>query len=131
MQWLCPRALISFFANNTVESLCLNGSGYSSLVRFISESFYKDEYGGILELKRGLYGNSQFYKAVGKFHFMNTCNSWTAKGLKSAGMDISPIFKLTADCIMDFLKEYKQSMTKSSTGNSKARSLRSAPFECQ
>ena len=121
-----PRRADKYFANSAVEILCLSGSEYSSLLRFISESFYKDEHGEIVELKAGLYGNSQFYKGVGDFYFMNTCNKWTAKGLKSAGMDISPTFKLTADSVMDYLKEYRQVQTTDTTGYSGA-----APFGCQ
>ena len=121
-----PKKADMYFANSTVEILCLNGREYSALLRFISESFYKDEHGEIVELKVGIYGNSQFYKGVGNFYFMNTCNKWTAKGLKSAGMDISPTFKLTADSIMDYLKEYRKALTI----HSKATPLRSAPFEC-
>ena len=126
-----PKKADKYFAYSTVETLCLSGREYSSLLRFISESFYKDEHGEILELKGGIYGNSQFYKGVGNFYFMNTCNNWTAKGLKSAGMDISPAFKLTAGSIMDYVKKYKQALTMGSTGHSKATSLRSVPFECQ
>ena len=62
---------------------------------------------------------------------MNTCNKWTAKGLKSAGMDISPTFKLTADSIMDYVKEYRQTLTMGTNGHSNAAPLRSTPFECQ
>ena len=102
-----PEQADKFFANSTVKTLCLSGREYSSLLRFISESFYKDQDGRILELKGGKYGNSQFYKGVGDFYLMNTCNKWTAKGLKSAGLDISPTFKLTADSIMEYLKEYR------------------------
>jgi uncharacterized protein (TIGR02117 family) len=126
-----PEKTDKFFANSIVETLCLSGREYSSLLRFISESFYKDEHGEILELKGGLYGNSQFYKGVGNFYLMNTCNKWTAKGLKSAGIDISPTFKLTADSIMDYLKEYRKAPTMGSTGHSKTTPLRSAPLECQ
>ena len=126
-----PVKADKFFANSIVETLCLSGREYSSLLRFISESFYKDEYGRILELEDGIYGNSQFYKGAGNFYLMNTCNKWTAKGLKSAGIDISPTFKLTADSIMDYVKEYRQALTMGSTGHSKATPLRSAPFECQ
>lgn len=126
-----PKKVDKYFVNSTVEILCLSGKEYSSLLRFISESFYKDEHGEILELKSGIYGNSQFYKGVGNFYFMNTCNNWTAKGLKSAGMDISPTFKITAGSIMDYVKEYRQALTMGSTGQSKATPLRSAPFECQ
>ena len=126
-----PGKVDKYFANSIVEILCLSGKEYSSLLRFISESFYKDEHGEILELKSGIYGNSQFYKGVGNFYFMNTCNKWTAKGLKSAGMDISPTFKLTAGSIMDYVKKYRQALTMGSTGHSKTTPLRSAPFECQ
>jgi len=126
-----PEKADKFFANSVVETLCLSGREYSSLLRYISESFYKDENGKILELEGGIYGNSQFYKGAGNFHLMNTCNKWTAKGLKSAGIDISPTFKLTADSVMDYMKEYRQSLTMGSTGHSKATPLRSAPFECQ
>jgi uncharacterized protein (TIGR02117 family) len=125
-----PKKVDKYFANSIVETLCLSGIEYSSLLRFISESFYKDEHGEIIELKSGIYGNSQFYKGVGNFYFMNTCNNWTAKGLKSAGMDISPTFKLTAGSIMDYVKEYRQALTMDPTGHSKATPLRSAPFEC-
>ncbi len=120
-----------YFANSIVEILCLGGREYSSLLRFISESFYKDEYGKILQLKGGIYGNSQFYKGEGNFYFMNTCNKWTAKGLKSAGMDISPTFKLTAGSIMGYVKEYRQALTMGSAEHSKGAPLRSAPFECR
>ena len=126
-----PEKADKYFANSVVEILCLSGREYSSLLRFISESFYKDEHGEILELKGGIYGNSQFYKGVGNFYLMNTCNKWTAKGLKSAGIDISPTFKLTADSIMDYLKEYRKALTMGSTGHSKTTPLRSAPLECQ
>lgn len=36
---------------------------------------------------------------------MNTCNKWTAKGLKSAGLDISLWFKQTQDSIMSYLRD--------------------------
>ena len=126
-----PKKADKYFANSTVETLCLGGREYSSLLRFISESFYKDEHGEIVELESGIYGNSQFYIGVGDFYFMNTCNKWTAKGLKSAGMDISPAFKLTADSIMDYLKEYRQALAMDSTEHSNAAPLRITPFECR
>lgn len=126
-----PKKADKYFANSMVEILCLNGREYSSLLRFISESFYKDEHSEILELKSGIYGNSQFYKGVGDFYFMNTCNKWTAKGLKSAGMDISPTFKLTAGSIMDYVKEYRQGLIMGSTVLSNATLLHFTPFECR
>lgn len=100
-----PSSPEEYFAGSLVQRLCLHDREYSSLIDFISNSFHTSEEGKIKELRNGIYGNSQFYKGTGDYYLMNTCNKWTAKGLKSAGMDISPTFKLTADSIMDYLQE--------------------------
>lgn len=98
-----PENVYGHFPNSEVVRICLNDKELSSLVSFISNSFYRNEHGKVKELKNGIYGDSQFYKGVGDYYLMNTCNKWTAKGLKSVGMDISPTFKLTAGSIMSYL----------------------------
>lgn len=98
-----PVKAPKYFPNSQVEKLCLNGNQYSTLIRFIQSSFYRDKNNKLVKLKSGIYGDSQFYQAVGDFYLMNTCNKWTAKALKSAGMDINTTFKLTAGSIMDFI----------------------------
>ncbi len=97
------RKADKYFKHSEVEKFCLEDSEFKSLVEFISSSFYRDESGNILMLNHGIYGDSQFYKAKGDFHIFNTCNKWTAKGLESAGMNISTTFKLTAGSIMNYL----------------------------
>ena len=99
-----PEPPREYFPNSQIEELRLSDGELSSLVRFISGSLYRDGDGKIMPLGNGLYGDSQFYQGVGDYHLMNTCNKWTAKGLKSAGMDISPTFKLTAGSIMDGIR---------------------------
>ncbi|SFD13664.1 TIGR02117 family protein [Pragia fontium] len=94
-----------FFRESDVFGIQLTDNQLNSLMRFIANSFEKDEQEKIIPLKRGIYGNSQFYAAVGRYYILNTCNKWTAKGLKSAGMDISPTFKLTSSSVMDYLKD--------------------------
>ena len=98
-----------YFKHSEVEKFCLEDSELKSLVDFISNSFYRDESGDILKMNPGIYGDSQFYKAKGDFHIFNTCNKWTAKGLESAGMKISPTFKLTAGSIMNYLSMKRSS----------------------
>jgi len=105
-----PEKVDLFFPDSQVEKLCLSSSGYSSLIRFITNSFHKNEKSDIIQLKSGIYGNSQFYQGEGWFYLMNTCNNWTAKALKSAGMDMSPVFKLTSDSVMDYIVEYNQTL---------------------
>jgi uncharacterized protein (TIGR02117 family) len=97
-----------YFSNSQVEKICLNGSEYIALVKFIESSFYKNDQGEVVATFQGLYGNSQFYKSVGDYSLMNTCNTWTARALKSAGMEISTRFKLTANSVMDFTVENNQ-----------------------
>lgn len=113
-----------YFQNSDVQQLCLNPKELDSLVAFISGSFHRDKNNHILPQKNGIYGNSQFYKGVGDYYLMNTCNKWTAKGLKSVGMDISPMFKLTAGSIMDFLKDEADSKSSSE------RNIPSREFGC-
>ena len=110
-----PQKVEEYFSNSEVAKLCLNDGELSALIGFISSSFYRDKSGNLLELQKGIYGDSQFYSGVGDFHLMNTCNRWTAKGLKSIGMDISPMLKLTAGSVMNYLTKSKITPTIEST----------------
>jgi len=111
-----PENVNAYFPNSQIEMLCLNDEDYLSLIDFVSNSFYSNREGDIVALEKGIYGNSQFYKGVGNFHLLQTCNNWTAKGLKSTGMEISPTFKLTANNIMDYIQKYIQSLNGTSVG---------------
>jgi len=102
-----PSTPKEYFPQSHVKKLTINDGDYDSLLTFIVNSFEKDKSGGIISLGQGLYGDSQFYSGTGKFHLMNTCNKWTAKGLKSSGMDISPMFRLTADSVISAIEGCK------------------------
>ena len=110
-----PQKVEEYFSNSEVAKLCLNDGELSALIGFISSSFYRDKSGNLLELQKGIYGDSKFYSGVGDFYLMNTCNRWTAKGLKSIGMDISPTLKLTAGSVMNYLTKSKITPTIEST----------------
>lgn len=101
-----PGHVQDYFYNSEIEILYLEDDAYSSLLKFISNSFKRNEAGELLEQAFGIYGDSQFYTGTGYYFLMNTCNVWTAKGLKSAGLEISPIFKLTASSVMNELKSH-------------------------
>lgn len=93
-----------YFPGSEITEICLGNSEFASLKKFISDSFYHDGHGNIVALTLGIYGDSQFYEGEGKYHIFNTCNKWTAKALKSAGMEIPYTFKLTAGSVMNYLK---------------------------
>lgn len=93
-----------YFPESEVIEIKISSNEFQSLRTYIRQSFYYDK-GQSTVLKKGLYGDSQFYQGQGEFYMMNTCNKWTAKGLKSAGMDISLWFKQTQGSIMSYLRE--------------------------
>ena len=94
-----------YFPFSEIVRLTVTQSGLESLLEYIISSFIKDADGDILSLDRGIYGDSEFYQACGKYFLTNTCNTWTAKGLKSSGMDICAACKLTAGSIMRYLRK--------------------------
>ncbi len=63
--------------------------GFERLLGYIDGSFAREDGGAAAPLGRGLYGDSRFYRARGEFHLFNTCNTWTAGALQSAGYPIS------------------------------------------
>lgn len=99
-----PVSPPEYFPTSELVQLSLNDKDFASLVQFIAASFRRDAEGNIISLGKGLYGDSQFYEGSGSYHLMNTCNKWTAKGICSAGVKISPTFKLTVGSVMDSVK---------------------------
>jgi uncharacterized protein (TIGR02117 family) len=119
-----PQNVMLFYSKSNMEMLCLTEHELSDLVAFISKSFYKNELGEVEALDSGLYGDSQFYKGAGDYHIMNTCNKWTAKGLKSIGMEITPALKLTAESVMNAIRSVNSTSTKAAKPD---QSLRCSP----
>lgn len=104
-----PENVNGYFPHSKIIKLCINRSSLEALARFIASSFYKDSTGKPQSIGSGLYGSSQFYVGVGRFYLTNTCNRWTAQGLQRAGLDITPIFYLTASRVMQVVQQYQQS----------------------
>ncbi len=111
-----PQNVVNFFEKAQVEKLCLSEKNYLRLIAFIANSFNTYPGNEVRATKAGIYGDSQFYEGIGSYYLMNTCNKWTAKGLKSAGLDISTTFKLTAGSIMSFLAKQRSSQEKTGSG---------------
>jgi uncharacterized protein (TIGR02117 family) len=106
-----PNEVVDYFQNSQVVKICLSTASMNALMQYISNSFYRNKKGQIKKLQNGIYGDSQFYKGIGDYYLMNTCNKWTAKGLKSAGLNLSPTFKLTAKSIMNYLESNENVLT--------------------
>ncbi len=90
----------AFFLGSEVVALRASANGFRRLLDFIAESFARDPSGEIQPLGPGAYGRSRFYRAAGTYFLWNTCNTWTAKGLKRSGIRILPVFTPTAARVM-------------------------------
>lgn len=73
---------------------------YQDLLAFLAQSFHVDGTGQLEAQNPGIYGDAQFYTGVGHYTIANTCNTWTAKALYSAGMEIPVALSLTASSVM-------------------------------
>lgn len=98
----------TYFSGSEVLETCVTESGLQSLKDFLAASFTRDSAGRAIALSKGLYSDSQFYHGEGRYNLLNTSNKWTAKGLRSAGMDLSPSFRLTAGSVMDYLRSHRR-----------------------
>ncbi|PKP49309.1 MAG: DUF2459 domain-containing protein [Bacteroidetes bacterium HGW-Bacteroidetes-11] len=62
---------------------------FSSLCRIISSGFERDEKGNLIE--SNIYkASTNYFKAKGKYHIFNTCNTWVVRCLKEAGYNVNP-----------------------------------------
>lgn len=109
-----PDSPLNYFAGEDIIDTCLTNNELATLKTFLANSFQRDTAGHAISLSEGIYGNSQFYDGVGRYYFFNTCNKWTAKALRSAGLDIAPMLRLTSGSVMSYLSTYRKSCT---TGN--------------
>lgn len=94
-----------YFAGIEVLHTCMSVEEAESAADYLSASMKRDTDGNLLNESSGLYGRSRFFTGEGSYHLLNTSNKWAAKALQSAGMDILPTFKLTADSVMDHVRE--------------------------
>ena len=88
------------FPQSEIVEIMISRSGFERLCAFIGESYAKDESGEVLRLGHGLYENSRFYAARGKFHLLKTCNTWIAKAMRAGGCPMTPLYAFTARNLM-------------------------------
>ncbi len=78
-----------YFAGSEVVEVSVPQTGYGKLLDFVAGSFSRTSSNDVMKLGRGLYGESRFYHAAGRFHAFNTCNTWVAKAIGETGYPIS------------------------------------------
>ena len=89
---LSTTAIHATFYQKMVEDescrkIMISNEQYSRLIKYISDSFQKDESGHFLNIKTTAnYGQTDaFYEANGSYSMLHTCNTWANNSLKSCG----------------------------------------------
>ena len=92
------------YADVDVVAVSLTEAGFRNLVGAIAAEFERPDGVRAKPVSRGLYPDSNFYHAHGTFHLFNTCNTWTARMLRTGGVDMSTVGVITADETVDRLR---------------------------
>jgi uncharacterized protein (TIGR02117 family) len=90
----------AYFPYSEIIRIELSSAGFEHLSRTIVESFARDGDGNVTSLGPGLYGNSRFYLSRETYHLFNTCNVWTARVLRAAGLPITPATATRVESLM-------------------------------
>ena len=76
------------FPQSEIIELQVSRAGFERLLRYIDGAYERSASGAVDALGPGLYGDSRFYPGRESFHLFRTCNVWSARGLRTAGLSI-------------------------------------------
>jgi len=85
-------------------ALKLTPAGYRAVLAYIKDSFGRGEEKKPALSKDGNDGRSAFYKAVGSYSILRTCNTWLAEALVKGGLPLDPEEAARAEDLMAQLK---------------------------
>jgi uncharacterized protein (TIGR02117 family) len=88
------------FAGSKMVKVELSAEGFERMCAFIGQTHEYSVDARPFWLAPGLYGESAFYRARGRYYFPKTCNHWTARALRKAGCPITPIYCATAGNVL-------------------------------
>ena len=99
-------AVEDHFRGAEIYELTLSAEGYRRLIQFVSDSFLRPATPE--ESRQGLYPNSRFYPARGKFHLFRNCNTWVGEALEAAGLPVDPSTVITAENLFSQVKRLRE-----------------------
>ncbi len=83
----------------------LDTGSFLRLCGYIDKSFRRDEKGDLIETSKKRDGEVIFFKSLHYYHGFNTCNTWAASGLKSAGLDVSAFCVVTSEGLFNEIRD--------------------------
>ncbi|MGA8759055.1 MAG: DUF2459 domain-containing protein [Stellaceae bacterium] len=79
----------AYFGVSNVWPIAITRAGAVHLAWFLWESIAKDARGTPIRAGDGPYPQGIFYAATGIYDASNTCNTWTANALRTAGLPVT------------------------------------------
>lgn len=98
-----PGPVAGYFRASEVVEIALPSGGFERLVRYIHHAHERSGALAAAPLGPGLYGEGRFYPAWESFHLFRTCNVWTARALRAAGLPIRD--SITSEGLMSQARE--------------------------
>ena len=89
-----------FFRDREIVEIRVSDRGLREFAAFVQDAYARDGARPIV-LGPGQFANSRFYLAREKYFLLKTCNTWTARALRSAGLPVTPLAAVTAANLMD------------------------------
>ncbi|MFC5695247.1 DUF2459 domain-containing protein [Pseudomonas sp. GCM10022186] len=111
-----PGAPDAAFPGAETVTLRVGEDGYRRLLARLAASFAATPQNGLQGLGHGLYGESRFYRARGRYSLAYTCNTWVAEAVAASGIALSSTSVLTADGVMSRLREAQPTLDACNSG---------------
>lgn len=102
-----PLLVKEYYPENDIIKLQLSKTKFKNLLRYITDSIKRDEYGNSSPVAHMLHTSNHFYLAKGKYHAFNTCNTWIAKAIHAAGVPITSNRTQTSADVMSQIRNVK------------------------
>lgn len=94
------RPVEIYFPGSTIVEIKVTEEGAEEMGKFIANRFRLDDEGKPVITSDGLYSNSYFFEANGRYYLPKTSNNWTARALRNTGFPITPIYAFTSGNII-------------------------------
>ncbi|MFW6095739.1 MAG: DUF2459 domain-containing protein [Bacteroidota bacterium] len=94
------RSGLEHGSDENFVSLNVTQNGLENMVKYIEESFEREDNGEFIRLTDNENGRMHFYLSSLSYWGHRTCNVWTARALKKAGVPVIPFYAIRASNLM-------------------------------
>jgi len=108
------------YQTSDIVEMHVSHEEFDEMCQFVGNTFEHDESMAPIQLGPGIYGDSAFYRAKGKYYVPKTCNIWTARALKAAGLPMFPSVAMTAESVLRQARQHGKDLQHSPRGIKKA-----------